>query len=304
MSEKTIPILEHLEELRRVLIISFVSLVPTSFVGWYYREWLLAILVEPVKSLNQKLVYLGMAEAFMAEVKIAIIAGFVLASPIIFWQVWGFILPALRNHEKRYLMLVVPLSIILFATGVFFGYSTVFKYGIAFFLGFATEGLTPMLSLSQYISFTFWFLLPFGLMFELPLVMFFLAKLGMVNHRFLAKNRKFALLIIFAVAAVATPTTDMISMTVMAVPMYILYEISIWIVRLVRPRAGYEEVEATADDIPPVAMENDELDPTVREEAPDSGGSQSVTGDNGQRLEDIYRDITERGKPGENEKNM
>lgn len=284
MNEKTMSILEHLEELRRVLIISFVSMVPASFVGWYFREWLMAILVEPVKALNQKLVYLGPAEAFMVEVKIAVIAGFILASPIIFWQVWGFILPALKTHEKRYLLIVVPLSILLFAAGVTFGYSTVFRYGIEFFLSFATEGLTPMLSLSQYISFTFWFLLPFGLMFELPLLMFFLAKLGFVNYRFLAKNRKFALLIIFIISAIATPTTDMLSMSAMAVPMYILYEISIWIVRIVRPKAGFDTVPAAETAAGGSVAEE------VTAKESDSGAAE-------EQLKDIYRNITERGNP-------
>lgn len=285
MNDKTMSILEHLEALRKVLIISIVSLIPASFAGWYLREQVMAILVEPVKAAHQKLVYLGPTEAFMVEMKIAVIAGFVLASPIIFWQVWGFILPALKTHEKRYLILVVPLSILLFAVGVFFGYSTVFKYGIEFLLGFATDELTPMLSLSQYISFTFWFLFPFGLMFELPLGMFFMAKIGIINHSFLSKNRKFALLIIFIIAAVVTPTTDMLSMTIMAIPMYILYEISILIIRLVQPRAGYEAVEAAA-----VALEAE----TVTDDTIDNSLSADADKD---ELEDIYKNITDRGKP-------
>lgn len=298
MNEKTMSILEHLEELRRALIISLVSLVPASFIGWYFRERLMAVLMEPVKALDQKLVYLGPTEAFMVEVKIAIIAGFVLASPVIFWQVWGFILPALKTHEKRYLMLVVPLSIILFAAGVTFGYSTVFRYGMKFFLGFATEGLTPMLSLSRYVSFTFWFLLPFGLMFELPLLMFFMAKLGIVNHRFLAKNRKFAFLIIFVIAAVATPTTDMISMAAMAIPMYILYEISIWIVRIVRPQAGYDAEPAVETEAAEIDAEGNAAVETAVVE-PDA--VEPVEKPESERLEDIYRNITERGKPDKEE---
>ena len=275
MNEKSMSILDHLEELRKVLIICFISLIPTTFIGWFYaRKWLLEILVEPVKSLNQKLVYLGMTEAFMVELKIAIIAGFVLASPIIFWQLWSFVLPALKANEKRYIIILVPSSIILFAGGVVFGYTTIFKYGIEFFLGFATDGLTPMLSLSQYLSFTFWFLLPFGLMFEMPLVMFFLAKIGLVNHRFLSKNRRYALFIITVIAAVATPTTDIISMLAMAVPMLILYEISIIIVRFVKPRSGYDEIEEEVQtvDVPTVAAAEEPL-------------------------EEVYRNIKDRGNP-------
>ncbi|MFZ5640204.1 MAG: twin-arginine translocase subunit TatC [Bacillota bacterium] len=286
MTEKTMSILDHLEELRKVLLISIGSLIPASAVGWFFRERLLAILVEPVKALDQKLIYLAMTEAFMAELKIAIIAGFIIASPVIFWQVWGFILPALRTHEKRYLMLVVPLSIILFAGGVIFGYSTVFKYGIKFFLGFATEGLTPMLSLSRYLSFTFWFLLPFGLMFELPLLIFFMAKLGIVSYPFLARNRKFALLMVFVISAVATPTTDLISLSAMAIPMYILYEISIWIVRFVKPRAVYVEEPEQEDDNPQDAADTEDV---------------ADAQDSAERLEEIYRDITDRGKPEKQE---
>jgi len=316
MSEKTMSILEHLEDLRRVLLISILSLVPASAVGWYYREQLLALLTEPVKALDQKLVYLAMTEAFMVELKLAIIAGFILASPVIFWQVWSFILPALQTHERRYLLVMVPLSVLLFCGGIVFGYSTVFRFGLKFFLGFATEGLTPMLSLSKYLTFTFWFLLPFGLMFELPLVMFFLAKIGIVNYRFLAKNRKFALLIIFIISAVATPTTDLVTQAAMAIPMYVLFEMSIWIVRFVRPRSRYSEEwngenggAAEADDKAADAA-NDDTSRTVSgaaeedvEQDPESGSdSDRVNADDKeQRLEEIYRKITERGNPEKKE---
>ncbi len=322
MSEKAMSILEHLEDLRRVLLVSIISLIPATVVGWFYKEPLLAILMAPVNALDQKLVYIAMTEAFMAQLKISFIAGFILASPIIFWQVWSFVLPALQTHEKRYLLILVPLSILLFAGGVIFAYSTVFKYGIKFFLGFATDGLTPMLSLSKYLTFIFWFLLPFGLMFELPLVMYFLAKIGLVNYRFLAQNRKFALLIIFVIAAVATPTTDLISQAAMAVPMYILYELSIWIVRFVKPRASLHEeseaegstfpeepdkpeAEAAATEAGEAAAEDDaaatEAEAAATEDeagqpaVAEAGNEQPV--DREQRLEDIYRNITERGNP-------
>ncbi|WP_418790457.1 twin-arginine translocase subunit TatC [Phosphitispora sp. TUW77] len=228
-------ILDHLEALRRVVIISFISIIPGAVVGWMIRERILAFLVLPVKKLEYDLVFITATEALTAYMKISLVAGLIIASPVIAYQFWKFVLPALHAHEKRYLIIFMPVSVLLFVGGIAFAYYSVFVYAVGFLLSFGGEGLSPMLSLNKYLSFTIWFLLPFGAMFELPLVIIILARLGIVTPGFLASKRKFALLAIFVIAAVVTPTTDMITQGIMGGAMYLLYEISIWLAYLVRP---------------------------------------------------------------------
>lgn len=236
MNDQPMSVLEHLNALRRVLIISLISTIPGAIVGWMVREQILNIITRPVRAMNYKLVYIGATEALTAEIKIAIFAGMVIASPVIAYQFWKFVLPALHANEKRYIVTFVPLSLLLFVGGIAFGYYTVYNFAIQFLLSFGGEGLTPMLSLSKFLSFAFWFLIPFGLMFEMPLLIMALARLGIVSPEFLGSKRKVALLLSFVIAGIATPTTDMITQGIMGGAMFLLFEISIWLAYLVRPR--------------------------------------------------------------------
>jgi sec-independent protein translocase protein TatC len=149
-----------------------------------------------------------------------------LASPVIIYQFWMFIAPGLYDREKKLLVPIVFLSSIFFVGGALFGYFIVFPYGFDFFLGFATETIRPMPSMKEYLSFSAKLLLAFGLVFELPLVITFLAKLGIVSVPFLKKNRKYALLLFFVGAAILTPP-DVVTQVMMALPLMVLYEISI-----------------------------------------------------------------------------
>ncbi len=292
MQDKPMSILEHLDALRRVLIISLISIIPGTAVGWFIREDILRVLVKPVKKMGHELVFIGATEAFTAELKMALIAGFLIALPVISYQVWMFVLPALHAHERRYIATFVPASVILFAGGVLFAYYTVFNYAVQFLLSFGGEGLTPMLSLSKYLSFSIWFLLPFGVIFELPLAVVILARLGIVTPRFLATKRKWAFLAVFIIAAIVTPTTDMLTQAVMAVAMYLLYEISIWLSYLVRPKKSVKVAAAHG----PVLSNNS----TGGEEGLNGGTGDQIEADvpdqtGNANLEDIYRNIVGRG---------
>ncbi|GAW91124.1 twin-arginine translocase subunit TatC [Calderihabitans maritimus] len=239
MEEKVMSLREHLEELRKVLIISLVTLVFTTVVSYFLlREQIMAILLEPVKPFKISLVYITFTEAFLTQLKASLLAGIVLAIPIILWQIWSFIVPALKPQEKKYILLLVPVSTILFIGGILFAYKTVFRLAVQFFIiqGGVVPGLTPMISISKYFSFLISFLIPFGLIFQLPLVIIFLTRIGVVNHRLLAANRKYVLLLIFTVAAILTPP-DVISQILMGGPMYLLYEVSIWLSRLAAVRS-------------------------------------------------------------------
>lgn len=234
MSDKNMSIVQHLEELRRVLLVSLISLIPTTALAWVFRNDILGFLVLPLRKDDPgfKLTFFNPTEAFFVFLKLSLAVGFILALPIIFYQIWKFVLPALKQTEKRLLYVIVPLSVVLFIGGIIFAYFTVLKVALLFFLGFGGEYADPQLRLSEYLSFILTFLLPFGLVFQLPVIILILTSIGIVTPEFLSLNRKYALLIIVVIAAIVTPP-DVISQVLMGGPMYFLYEISIWIAYLI-----------------------------------------------------------------------
>ncbi|MBW1968261.1 MAG: twin-arginine translocase subunit TatC [Deltaproteobacteria bacterium] len=227
--EKKIPFTGHLEELRRRLIVCFIAVGIGFVLSYGFKEKLFQILTRPLISVmktGDKLIFTGLPEAFFTYLKVAFLSGIILATPIIFYEFWMFVAPGLYNKEKRLMFPIVFLSSLFFVGGSFFGYFIVFPYGFKFFLGFASEIIQPLPSMREYLSFASKLLLAFGLVFELPLVITFLAKLGMVSVSFLKKNRKYALLLFFVGAAILTPP-DVVTQVMMALPLMVLYEISI-----------------------------------------------------------------------------
>ncbi len=223
------PFTAHLEELRKRLITCFIA-VGIGFVACYaFKEDLFYILVAPLKAAMQEgdtLIYTHLPEAFFTFLKTALIAGIMLASPVIIYQFWMFMAPGLYDREKRMLMPILFLSTLFFTGGALFGYFIVFPFGFKFFLSFATETIRPMPSMKEYLGFAAKLLLAFGVVFELPLVITFLARLGIVSVAFLKKNRKYAILLFFCAAAILTPP-DVVTQIMMALPLILLYEISI-----------------------------------------------------------------------------
>jgi len=247
MSDNKMTIFKHLEDLRRVLVVSAVAIAVASSVAFYYRDWLMKFITSPVNEFHIKLVYTGMTEGVFTYITLALIAGLIAALPIILWQIWGFIVPALYPNERRWVYILVPTSLLLFAGGLLFAYYSVFRVAVKFFVMISGD-LQPMITIAKYLSFTIWFLLPFGLVFELPLVVMFLTRIGMVTPEFLVKKRKYALLIIFIVAAVLTPTPDPLTQTLMGGPMYLLYEISILVSKMVRKKKAIDVIEDSSED--------------------------------------------------------
>jgi len=165
----------------------------------------------------------------------------VFASPVIFLQIWRFVSPGLYRHEKRVLIPFTLISTLCFLGGAAFGYFVVFPPAFRFLLGYSSAFLEPMPAVDEYFSLALRLFLAFGLIFELPVFMVFLGKIGVVNKAFLAKNRKYALLIAFIVAAILTPTPDVVNQLLMAGPLILLYEVSIAAVALFarKPLAGF-----------------------------------------------------------------
>lgn len=224
---KRMSLVAHLEELRRRIIICLVAIAIGAGVAYYYIDIILAFLVEPAG----KLYYMKPTEAFFTYMKVAFFAGFLMASPLVLYHLWAFIIPGLTKGEKRLTNWILPMAIFLFFTGLTFSYFLVLPAAIKFFIGFSTEGLEPLFSIGQYLSFIISFILPFGFIFELPLVVIIGAKFNLISSAFLKKQRKMMIFLSFVIGAAISPTPDMFSQTMIALPMILLYEFSLFFIR-------------------------------------------------------------------------
>ena len=245
------PFTEHLGELRSRLIYSFAAVLVGFVASFAFKEKLFEILTAPLVKVmaenNAKMIFTGLPEAFFTYLKVSLLAGIILAVPVIFYQFWMFVSPGLYRDEKKYVIPIVFLSVIFFIIGASFGYFLVFPYGFSFFLGFANETIHAMPSMKEYLSFASKMLLAFGFVFELPLVLTFMARMGLVTVPFLKKNRKYALLIFFVGAAIITPP-DVVTQIMMALPLMVLYEISIIGAMIFGKKQEIEEAPDESDE--------------------------------------------------------
>lgn len=235
MVEKNMLLLKHLEELRRVFLVSFIAIAISTVGCFFFSDQILEIFTRPLEQLGYSLYIIGMTEGIYAKLKIALLAGIIVSSPVLMWEFWHFLVPALYPHERKYILKLVPISVILFVLGVAFAYYIVFPVAIYILIKMAGE-MEPMLTISKFISFTLSFLIPFGLLFELPVIIHFLTWAGVVTPAFLTKNRGYAIVVSFIIAAMLTPGPDPISQLVMVIPMIILYEAGILVAKITTKR--------------------------------------------------------------------
>jgi len=241
--QEKIPFTAHLEELRKRLLVCFIAVGIGFVLSYGFKEKLFDILTRPLISVMQtgeRMIFTGLPEAFFTYLKVALLSGIMLAAPVILYQFWMFVAPGLYNKEKRLLVPIVFLSSFFFVGGSLFGYFIVFPFGFKFFLGFASETIQALPSMREYLGFSSKLLLAFGLVFELPLVITFLAKLEIISVEFLKKNRKYALLLFFVAAAIITPP-DVVTQIMMALPLMILYEVSIFGARIFGKKRSEED---------------------------------------------------------------
>ncbi|RPJ04365.1 MAG: twin-arginine translocase subunit TatC [Deltaproteobacteria bacterium] len=229
MDEKKLPLTSHLQELRKRLVLSFIAIGVGFILCYAFSDTLFAVIAKPlikVMPTGGTLVFTSVAEAFFTYMKVGFIGGLILVSPFVLYQVWAFVAPGLYQHERRYVIPFVLGGSFFFALGIFFAYSVALPYGFKFLLGFSTDFIKPFPSMKEYLSFTMKFLLAFGLVFEFPVVLVLLARIGVIDSKTLSRHRKYAILLIFVFAAVMTPP-DLISQVLMALPLMALYELSI-----------------------------------------------------------------------------
>ncbi len=216
--------IEHLEELRIRIIWCVFSVVVASFVSYSFVDKFISFLARPVG----KLVFIQPVEAFLAYVKLALFCGLFISAPVILYHIISFVAPGLKHKERQYVFIFIPFAVLLFVAGACFAYFVMIPFCIKFLVSFSTPWLQPMISIGSYISFFCMVILIFGIVFEVPAVILFLSKLGIVNPSMLRKNRKYVILAIFIISAIFTPP-DIFSQTLMAIPLWILYEISIFV---------------------------------------------------------------------------
>ncbi len=227
--EDKLPFTSHLDELRKRLIHCFIAVIIGFLISYGFKEKLFEILTAPLMQVMQEgdtLIFTGIPEAFFTLLKVSLLSGIMLAVPVITYEFWMFVAPGLYKNERKFMMPVVIISSFFFIGGALFGYFIVFPFGFEFLLGFATDTIRPFPSVKEYLGFSAKLLLAFGFVFELPLVITFLARIGLVTVDFLKANRKYAVLIFFVGSAILTPP-DVVTQVMMSVPLMILYEISI-----------------------------------------------------------------------------
>ncbi len=218
--------LEHLDELRRRLFVALAAVGVGFAVGWLLHEHALDILMAPVQAslpAGIKPVFTTLPEAFLLAMKVAFFVGLLLAFPVVVLQIWLFVAPGLYPRERRYALPFILFGSGFFFLGAWFGYQVVFPFAARFLIEFAGDRFQPMLSISKIFGFEMRLILSMGLVFEMPVMFFMLARLGVVTPQFLWRNFKYAVLVIFIIAAVLTPTPDAVTMTLVAGPMIGLY---------------------------------------------------------------------------------
>jgi len=251
MAEQEVPLTSHLEELRKRLMIASGTWFLAFLACYSFAEKLFTYIATPVKTAlpeGSSLVFITATEPFFTYMKIGALAGLLIALPVIFWQIWGFIAPGLYSNEKKYVIPFVVMSCLCFFSGTYFGFFLVFPQIFTFLIGFGLDGsLAPMLSMGGYLSFSTKLLFAFGMVFELPIIIFFLARMGIVDYKWLSAKRKYALVVGFVIGAVLTPP-DVFSQTALALPFVILYEVGIWVARFFGKKRTVEEEEMAEDE--------------------------------------------------------
>lgn len=254
MSDVEMPLTAHLEELRWRIVKAFLAIALGGGVAYWFADDLFAVLVAPLQAAaaghDVRLIGTGLAEAFFTKLKVAAIAGLILALPVVLYQLWQFVAPGLHENEKRYVVPFVVFGTFFFVAGAAFCYRFVFQVGYGFFIDqYASIGIEPAIRISEYLTFSARLILAFGTTFELPVVAFFLARTGAIDHHSLIRPWRYALIVIAIVAAILTPGPDVASQMLLAAPLTLLYGTSIVIAwAFHRAPPGTADAAGEADD--------------------------------------------------------
>jgi sec-independent protein translocase protein TatC len=236
-SDDKLPFTDHLDELRHRLIISVIGIGVGFAISYAFSQQILLLLQRPMPT---RLIFIAPTEAFFVNLKVALYAGLFLSIPLILFQVWKFVAPGLYEHERRYSYPFLIISTVLFLVGAAFAYLVILPVALHFLIAQGGELWQPNITLSNYLAFCMRLLLAAGLIFEFPVLMYFLTKVGVVTPEFLVRNRKYAVLVAFVLSAILTPP-DVFSQILLAIPLFLLFEVSIFVAK--RVAAGQDNAE-------------------------------------------------------------
>ncbi|MEO0206238.1 MAG: twin-arginine translocase subunit TatC, partial [candidate division WOR-3 bacterium] len=241
MKEKQASFIDHLEELRKRVLISIIFVLVFSVIGFAFAQRILNFII---KWTNIDTAYFfSPTEAFLVNIKVAIFVGITIALPIILYQIWAFIGPGLTKKEQQISLPFLGSGILLFLIGCAFAYFILIPLGLKFFLSFETENIKPIFNVNKVLEFIFWCILGSGFLFELPLIVFFLVRLGIVDARTLTKHRAEFIVGILVVAAIITPTSDIFTLLLISIPLVLLVEISIFLARTTKPKKKTSKIQ-------------------------------------------------------------
>ena len=236
MKEKTLPIRQHLVELRKRVTWSVIAVLVCTAIAFAFHQQVLSVLMKPaggfIEIPNQKPIFTELTEFIGVAMKVSLLIGLFLSLPFVLFQAVLFVAPGLNKAERRYLFTLLPASLLSFAGGAAFGYFFLFPPAVKFLLSFGSDIATPYIRIGNYAGLMLTLLFWMGIVFEIPIVLFFLSKIGVVNSRFLARQRKYAVVVAFILGAIITPTFDPVNQTLVALPIIVMYEIGIWLAKL------------------------------------------------------------------------
>jgi sec-independent protein translocase protein TatC len=253
MADDKLAFTDHLEELRKRLINCLIAIACGFGASYYFADKIFHFLAAPLSKqlpLGSTFIFTGLTDAFFTYMKLSFFTGILIASPVILHQIWHFVAPGLYENEKRYAVPFIFLGTLLFLIGVAFGYYIVFPVAFKFFVSYTTDSIKILPSIKEYLSFSCSFLLAFGAIFEIPIFLFFLERIGVIKEKQLRSNRKYAVLIAFVIGAVLTPTPDVVNQTLMAVPIIVLFEVSLIMIRLLAVKKPVPEDDKSAASEP------------------------------------------------------
>lgn len=230
MTQKQASFIDHLEELRRRILWSIAAVALFTAAGFFIAKKFLNVIIE--RAALGTTYFFAPTEAFTAQIKAAVFLGVVVSFPFLLYQSWAFIGPGLTRTERRISLSYMGSGIVLFAMGILFGYYILIPYGLKFLLSFGSETIQPMINIGRYMNFFLWCLLGSGLLFQLPLMLFFLMRLGVVDVETVSRHRAEAVVAVLILCAVITPTGDFFTLLLLSIPLLLLFELSILIARL------------------------------------------------------------------------
>lgn len=234
MNDKRTTFIEHLEELRKRILYSIAGIAIFTVAGFFFAKKVMGMIIQ--RASLETTYFFAPAEAFVAQIKVALFLGVIIAFPFLLYQTWAFIGPGLTKSERRISLSYIGSGLVLFVIGILFGYYILIPYGLKFLLSFGSDTIQPLLNIGKYLNFFLWCMLGSGVLFQLPLIVFFLMRLGIVDVDTIRKHRPEAIVAVLILCAVITPTGDFFTLLLLSVPLLLLFELSILAARLSKKR--------------------------------------------------------------------